>query len=187
MTWIIALGGVALTLVVAVCAAALVEVFRQLAELRTVLNLQDQPTPIGLKAGEIHTDEIGLPAEIAQEPEAIVIFLSPKCATCLTIAEAFRGGSPATVWFVLPGSPVPAMLVEALVDSAGRVIVDEDEAIADRIHLHITPSVLTTSFGAVMRAHAVSSARQVLGLIPTSVSRQVLRTGLDSTDSLHAA
>lgn len=180
MIWLLALGGVVLTFVMAVSSAALVEVFRQLAELRAVLNLKDEPNPIGLKAGELYADEIGLPKEIATQPEAIVVFLSPKCATCLTIAEAFRGGSPATVWFVLISLPAPATLMEALAESAERVILDEDDAIADRIHLHITPSVLATSFGKITRAHAVSSARQVLGLIPTTIPGHALQAARPS-------
>jgi hypothetical protein len=167
VTWLLALGGTALAVVVVVCAAALVEVFRQLAELRRTLNLQDQAMPLNLRSGEFHTDEIGLPPELAVEPKSIVVFLSEKCATCLTIAEAFRGGSPSTVWFVLPSPPEPAGLLATLAHSAPRVVVDEYDRIANRLGLHVTPSVLTTSYGEITRAQAVASPRQVLGLIPT--------------------
>jgi hypothetical protein len=165
--WVLALGGVALTLLLVVCAAALVEVFRQLAELRRTLNLQDQAIPLNLKSGEFRTDEIGLPPELAVEPRSIVVFLSEKCATCLTIAEAFRGGSPATVWFVLPSPPEPVGLLATLADSARRVVVDEYDEIANRLGLHVTPAVLSISYGEITRAQAVASPRQVLGLIPT--------------------
>lgn len=167
MIWLLGLGGVVLAFVVTVCSAALVEVFRQLAELRSALNLQDEPIPIGLKTGERRTDEIGLAKEITREPKAIVVFLSPKCATCLSIADAFRGGSPGTVWFVVPSSPAPTALIETLAESAERVILDENDEIANRLGLHVTPSVLTVSFGEITRAQAVGSARQVLGMIPT--------------------
>ena len=163
-----------LALVVAACAAALVEVFRQLAELRSALNLEDQPTPLSLKAGELNVADIGLPDELVAEPKAIVVFLSTSCATCLTIAEAFRGGSPSTVWFVLPESPPPSTLVEILADSAERVILDDGDAIATRLGLNVTPSVLTTSFGQITRAQAVSSGRQVLALVPTVFPRHPL-------------
>jgi hypothetical protein len=165
--WFLAIGGVALALVVVVCAAALVEVFRQLAELRRTLNLQDQAIPLNLRSGEFRADEIGLPPELALEPKSIVVFLSEKCATCLTIAEAFRGGSPATVWFVLPSPPRPAGLLATLAHSAPRVVVDEYDEIANNLGLHVTPAVLTTFYGEITRAQAVASPRQVLGLIPT--------------------
>jgi hypothetical protein len=171
MIWVFVFGGVVLTFLVMVCAAALVEVFRQLAEIRRALNLQDEPIPLSLKTGEFTTKEIGLPTELALEPRSIVVFLSPKCATCLTIAEAFRGGSPATVWFVLTSPPAPAELIETLVHSAERVVVDDEDQIAIKLGLNVTPSVLSVSYGEISRAQAVSSPRQVLGLIPTVAPR----------------
>lgn len=177
MSWLLALAGVVLAFAVAVCIAALVEVFRNIAELRTVLNLEDEPTPIALETSGLRIDEIGLANEIAMQPKAIVVFLSAKCGTCLTIAEAFRGGSPATVWFVVPSSPAPAVLIETLADSAERVIVDENDEVANRIGLQVTPSVLTTSFGDITRAQAVSSARQVLAMIPIVLRPGILPAG----------
>jgi hypothetical protein len=165
--WVLAVGAVALGFVVAISSAALVEAFRQLAELRDTLKIHDEPIPLRLKAGELRIDEIGLPPELGAEPKAIAIFLSTKCATCLTIAEAFRGGSPGTVWFVLPTPPTPTELLGTLSQSAERVIVDENSDIADSLGLNVTPSVITTSYGEITRAQAVSTPRQVLALIPT--------------------
>ena len=165
--WVLTIAAVGVALVVVVCCAALVEVFRQIDEIRRALNLQDLPTPLGLKAGDLRTSEIGLPQALADEPQAIVVFLSPKCTTCLAVAEAFRGGSPSTVWFVLSNTPRPTNLLAVLSDSVGRVILDENDRIADEIHLHVTPSVLSVSYGEITRAQAVASPRQVLGLVPT--------------------
>jgi len=167
MMWFVAFGAVALASGIVICAAALVEVFSQLAELRSVLDTKDEPIPLGLKASERRTAEIGLPARLTFEPKAIVIFLSTKCATCLAIAEAFRGGSPSTVWFVLAGSPEPVTLLATLAGSGERVIVDEDDAIAGALGLNVTPAVITTSYGEIIRAQAVSTPRQAMALIPT--------------------
>lgn len=165
--------GIALAFVTSVCAAALVEVFRQLADLRSALNLEDEPIPLSLKGGEVTAEGIGLPSAIAREPAALVIFLSDKCATCLVIAEAFRGGSPATVWFVVPESPGASALIDMLSDSLSRVVIDKNDAVADSLALRVTPSVLTTSFGEITRAQAVSSARQVLSMLPTVFPRDL--------------
>jgi hypothetical protein len=187
MMWFLTAGGAVLALVVAVSAAALVEVFRQLADVRIALNLQDEPAPLGLKTGELRTDEIGLPREIAIEPKAIVVFLSPRCATCLAIAESFRSGSPETAWFVLTGSRVSGTaplapptdsrvtetLIDILADSVKRVIIDENDAISDRIGLHVTPSVFTSSYGEITRAYGVSTPRQMQKLIPMTVGRNL--------------
>jgi hypothetical protein len=170
MSLLIGVGMVAVACLVVVCAAALVEVFRQLNEIRRALNLQDLPTPLGLKGGNLFTSDFGLPETLATQPEAIVVFLSAKCTTCLAVAEAFEGGSPASVWFVLSSPPFPTNLLTVLSDSAERVVVDENDRIADGIHLHVTPSVLSVVFGEVTRAQAVASPRQVVGLIPTVAS-----------------
>jgi hypothetical protein len=166
MTWLLLAGGLGLAVVVALCCAALVEVFRQLAEMRRMLDLDDAPVPIALQTG-VRAGDVGLPTKLAEAPASIAVFLSPRCATCLAIAEAFRGGAPATVWFVVPSTPHPEDLLTMLSASADRIVLDENDAIADAIRLKVTPAVLTTSFGQITRAQAVSSPRQVMGLIPT--------------------
>ncbi len=81
-----------LSILVAVCFAAQIEVFRNLAEIRSVLNLQDEATPLALANVGVGVGDVGLPDQLAYEPKAIVVFLSAKCGTCLAIADAFRGG-----------------------------------------------------------------------------------------------
>src|ERR1700674_1800252 len=98
----LAVGLAAVAVIVALMSSALVEVYRQLAELRRSLQLEDVPRPLALRPGEIDASALTLPARLANEPEAIAVFLTPSCATCLMIADTFRGGSPATVWFVIP-------------------------------------------------------------------------------------
>jgi hypothetical protein len=173
MIWLLTFGGTVLAFVVAISTAALVEVFRQLADLRSALNLQDEPTPLGFKTGELHINEIGLPPEIAMEPQTAVVFLSAKCATCLQIAEAFREGSPETVWFVLADAPASDSLIETLAVSADRVIIDENDAIVNRIGLRATPAVFIASYGDITRALAVSSPRQVQRLVPPVFGRSL--------------
>ena len=168
-TWVVGIAAALMAFVVAVVCAALVEVFRQLADLRRAVNLDDAPRPLALRAGEVHVLDVGLPAALAKEPAAAVIFLSQKCATCLAVAEVFRGGAPASVWFVLPSPPMPTTLLAMLRESAERVIVDDGDAIANRLGLNVTPSVLTIAFGEITRAEAVSTPRQALSLVPKVV------------------
>jgi hypothetical protein len=170
MIWILVIAGTALAFVIAVCCAALVEVFKNLEDIRVVLNLSDEPTPMVLSTAALRASDVGLPGELDREPEVIVVFLSSKCGTCRSIAEAFRGGAPATVWFVLSGASASAQLTDLLSESFDRLIHDPDDAIADGLGLNVTPSVVTTSFGAITRAQAVSSARQVLRMIPVVLS-----------------
>lgn len=101
----------------------------------------------------------------------IVVFLSSKCGTCLSIADAFEGGSPASVWFIVTGpDAVRSPILSRLVSVSDRVIVDSNERIARHVGLDVLPAVLTMNWGEVVRAHAVSSPRQVMNLIPTIAS-----------------
>lgn len=173
MLWL-ALGGAFVVAVLTLCCAALVEVFRQLGEMRSVLNLGDQAPPLNIRSRELSSSDLGLPTAVMREPEVIAIFLSAKCATCIAIAEAFRGGAPGTVWFVLSGDGSRASaLWEYLKASEGRVLVDANERIARAIDLNVTPAVFTIRWGEVIKAHAVSSPRQVLNLVPTVAPRGV--------------
>jgi hypothetical protein len=183
MTWLLLLGGVVLAGLVMLCCGALVEVFRQLAELRRSLNLEDLPIPLALKRRDLRAIDIGLPAELAEAPAALVVFLSAACTTCLAIAEAFRGGTPPSVWFVLPTPPHPGHLLKTLSESAERVILDERDAIVGALDLRVTPAVLTMSFGEIRRAEAVSSPRQVTSLVP----RVFAANGGASSTSPHAS
>lgn len=177
MEWVL-IGTVGLAFVVAICCGALVEVFRQLADVRAALNLDDQPRPVNVLHAGIPARQFGLPEQLDALPEAIVIFLSATCGTCFAIAEAFRGGAPDSVWFVVSAERNHRILhpLSALGD---RVIVDPGAEIAGRLSLEILPMVLSLRFGAILRAHAVSSPRQVLNLVPATLSAAV---GLGSLD-----
>lgn len=74
---------------------------------------------------------------------------------------------------MLSSSPPPERLLEVLADSAERVVVDADDEIAHRVGLNVTPTVLAVSYGEVARAHAVSSVRQVLSMIPLVVRAEL--------------
>lgn len=179
MNWLIVTALLLLGALSLLNSAALVEVFKQLAETRIALNLEDKPIPLGLKSGELRTDEVGLPPGVAREPRAIVVFLSEKCVTCLTLAEGFRGESPAKVWFVIPHSPPPTMLMAMLESASDRVVIDEGDEITSRIGLNTTPMVLSVEWGTITRAQAVSSLRQLRALIPSVVPRQPAARVLD--------
>lgn len=53
--------------------------------------------------------------------------------------------------------------------SSRRVILDEDDAMADALRLRVTPAVLTVSFGQIARSEAVATARQVMSMIPATI------------------
>jgi hypothetical protein len=168
---VVVIGGL-----VTLCCGALLEVFRQLAEVRTVLSLDDQPKPLNLQGLDASLEELGMPSTIGKKPEEIVVFLSGTCATCLAIAEAFRGGSPDSVWFVVAARETHKV-VAPLRSSGERLVVDQEGAIAARLGLEIVPTVLTLTYGGIGRAYAVGTPRQVMGLIPATPAAGVLSEG----------
>jgi hypothetical protein len=169
LLWVtlVAIGGSLLALVLASVCAAPVEVFRQLKELRVALDLDDLPLPLDLRGTEIRAADLGLHDGIASLPEAIIVVLSTKCATCLAIVQSFAGGAPSSVWFVLQTAEgEPASIGSVLSSSRERLLVDVGGRLCERVGIQVTPSVLTVRWGEVVRAQAVSSVRQVLSLVP---------------------
>jgi len=147
---------------------ALVEVFRQLSDIRERLDLDDRPLPLTLSSADMTAADLALPAAVERLAEAIVVVLSRKCATCLAIAQSFAAGAPETAWFLLQ---VPTDDLEGSADMLSgcrdRVVVDVDSQISKVAGINVVPSVLTLRWGRVDRAQAVSSVRQVMSLIPT--------------------
>lgn len=167
---------VALAVVLAIVSAALVEVFRQLADIRSVLSLDDRPISLDLLDRHLSSRSIGLPAAIEAIPEAMVVFLSTRCGTCRAIASAFVGGAPKSAWFVIEGDGDGSRhLAKLLSASADRVTMDTEGIISERIGLEITPAVLTFEYGELARAQAVSSPRQVMSLVPTVIPMGIPR------------
>jgi hypothetical protein len=165
-------------MVLAVVCGALVEVFRQLADVRTVLRLDDRPLPLQLERPDEDVTALGFPDELALLPEAILVFLSARCASCFSIAHSFKGGAPDSVWFVLEadGSDVEKIR-EPLKQSAERIVVDRDGGLAHAVGVEITPAVVSLEYGRVSSARAVSSFRQVTSLVP-AVTPRVAESGV---------
>jgi hypothetical protein len=157
--------------ILCVCAAALVEVFRQLQELRSQSGLEDEPMALDIRSGELTTSEIGLPEDVARLPEAIVVFLHARCGTCRMVADAFRGGAPESVWFVIPAEDVEGTRAfRSLAEATNRVIAEHDDGISDALGMDVAPAVVTVQYGVVQRGLGVSTAKQVLALVPATPS-----------------
>jgi hypothetical protein len=154
--------------VVLVICGALVEVFRQISDIRTTLDLDDVPLPLALGNLSISAADLAMPDAVAKLPEAIVVVLSRKCATCISIAQSFAAGAPETVWFVLQTAADEVGTAGDMLDGCrDRVVIDIDSKISEKAGVNVAPSVLSLRWGQVERAQAVSSVRQVMSLVPT--------------------
>jgi hypothetical protein len=167
--WLLLVLVGAVGIVACVCAAALTEVFRQLEELRRAMRLDDQPMPLDLPSDDVTADDLGLPAAVRELPEAILVLLHRKCGTCRAVAEAFRGGAPRGVWFVIPEEDLASSRAfEALTAATAQVILDGPGGIAATLQLDVAPAVVTLRHGAVEQVLGVSTATQLLDLVPAT-------------------
>ena len=132
------------------------------------MSLDDMPTPLALATVGLPTDAVGLDRIPRTEPDVIAVFLSASCTICRVVADAFQGGSPQRVWFVIEDTAAARHVYSGLAQaSRDRVIWDAGRTIATTTGIDITPSLVGIQFGIISRAFGVSSARQVLIMIPT--------------------
>lgn len=160
------------TVTLAVVAVATHETLLQIRALRAELGVDDKPMKLEvtreLRAAELGIGEPGL--------RCMAVVLSPHCGSCIAIAEAFRGGAPEAMWFVVLASgadPESLAVTENLDAVRGRLIVDKEERILRALGLEVTPLVLLFDRGLLETAYAVSTPRQVFDLIPTTKGSEV--------------
>jgi hypothetical protein len=170
-TTLIAVG--ILSLLVFVLFGVLVELFRDVRQIRDALGILDRPLPvdIGSVAGT-PPSHYGLPAQL-DETSALLLFLTDRCATCRVLASALGGTFPAGLWIVLEAASGQAAeeFLEKFAMTPGlgeeRVFVDREGAVADRIGLKMAPVGYRIVNGAFTEATTVPSIRYLASILPT--------------------
>lgn len=158
-----------LAAVVFVQLGALMELFRQVQQIRQHMDLEDRPAPLALgRLTEEPATSVGLPAELDHARSAMVLFLTSRCATCRSIAAAFKAAVPLAMWVVV--EPIADDDADAFVEEfqlvGDRTIVDRGGHIADRLGLDITPAAIFIEHGRLQRAETVPSSRQAFAMLP---------------------
>lgn len=171
---------IALWATLAVLAAAVfvllgaqVEQFEQLKQLRRELALEEKSVPLEISAGGAVPSQMGLPPELDDADQALMVFLSDRCTTCYTIAGAFHGGDlPADTWLViLPVNDDGTEFLSRFQLYGERIIVDPGRSIAKAIGLEASPSALTIKDGRLVEANSVPSVRRLKEMFPTRAHR----------------
>lgn len=143
----------------------LVEMYNQLAQVRKYLELVDTPTSLdlGKNVGET-ASSVGLPVELDSAGRAVLLFLSNKCETCLTIAESLVGAElPSGLWVAL----VPVMsgdmtdFLNRYPLRGQRILLDGVSDIASRLGLDVTPSAVIIEDGRMRSAQTIPTIRQL--------------------------
>jgi len=147
---------------------ALLEVLKQIGQVRQRLDLDDRPIPVGIgqTAGTEFTHRVG-PLEAGVQT-AVLVFLSDDCSTCRTVAA----GLAEIIETAEPGVQVVPIVhgrdrqsAEAFMLDANLRrewgIVDEDDEIAISLGLNLRPVALVVLDGIVTDAAMVRSPSQV--------------------------
>lgn len=153
---------------------ALIEMFEQLKQVRSYLDMEDNPHPLDLGDSVGMTPSaLGLPATLDDAEAAVVLFLSDKCSTCVTLAtELQQAGLPETMWLVVvPVMGDGARFVATFGLSGDRVLIDPDHAITEAIGIDLTPVALLVESGRLSALQTVPTTRQMYAAISEHGSR----------------
>jgi hypothetical protein len=166
-----------LALLVAALFGALLELYRDVRQMRDALGILDRPlnVDIGPVAGT-RPSAHGLPRALDSAASAVVLFLSPeRCGTCRALAAGLGSPLPASLWIVLEARDAAsaAEFLDAYGLAAagrdGRIIVDVAGTIASRIGLTTSPVGLHLQNGVVTGATTVPSSRYLTSVLPTPI------------------
>lgn len=165
-----------LALVVFVLCGVVVELFRDVRQLREVSGILDRPLEVDLDgvAGSLSSAH-GLPQALDGAASAIVLFLSDRCATCHALASGFNGVLAPGLWVVLEARS-PESADEFLskyeftaASTGGRLVVDAAGRIAESIGLRTTPVGFRVQNGCIVSATTVPSRRYLTSILPNRV------------------
>ena len=160
-----------------VLSAAVIELFRDLRQVRDAMGILDRALPIEIgdhKGAEIA--ELGLPIFLSECASSVVLFLSDRCSTCRILGQSFHGECPQGMAVVVVPSSNEAGkdFVESygLVRMAehGELILDNEGKVAERLALKVTPVAYLFENGKLTSATTVPSVRFLHSIIPSSVS-----------------
>jgi hypothetical protein len=165
-----------LALLVAVLFGALLEMNRDVRQLRDAVGILDRPltVDIGPVTGT-RPSAHGLPWALDSATSAIVLFLSERCGTCRSLAAGLGRPLPTGLWVVLEarntGSAAAFLDAYGLTGIApdGRIVVDVAGEIAGRIGLDTTPVGFCVENGVPTGATTVPSSRYFTSILPEPI------------------
>lgn len=148
-----------------------VELFRDMRQLREVTGLLDSPVELDLAIAQgASLERFGLKSPATDT--TLVLFLTDRCATCRSLAEALDRSVPEHVQVVLnsPGGEGSALAESWRLD---RAMHDADGTIMDSLGIATVPAAILVEDGKLARCQTVPSVRQLRSLInDTKPARQ---------------
>lgn len=166
----------ALALLVFLLLAVVIELYRDVRQLREVAGILDRPLDVELGAvAGARPSDFGLPQLLDRVDAALVLVLSDRCGTCHSLAAHLAAGLPPTLWVLLEARSRDA--ADEFIHThrlgaeqmGGRLIVDEVGRIAERLGLRTTPVGFQIERGRFAKATTVPSVRYMTSLVPNPV------------------
>jgi hypothetical protein len=165
-----------LALLVLALTGALLELYRDVRQMRDALGILDRPLVIdSSRVVGKRPSEVGLPSELDSAASALVLFLSERCTTCRAIAAGLARPLAEGLWIVVEGRSASAaegfLDTYALRDIApeGRVIVDVEDRIVARLGLNLSPAGFRVEHGRFAEATTVPSSRYLQSILPEPI------------------
>jgi hypothetical protein len=166
----------ALALLTFALAGVVIELYRDVRQLREINGILDRPLDVELEdvAGTCPST-YGLPKALDSSASAVVLFLSDRCATCHALAGGFNGALAPGLWVVLEARS-PRATEEFLAkyeltatSTEGRLLVDAAGSVAEKIGLRTTPVGFRVQNGRLVGATTVPSRRYLSSILPNRV------------------
>jgi hypothetical protein len=165
-----------LSLVTFVLFGVVIELYRDVRQLREVNGILDRPLDVDI--GDVMGAEpsrYGLPRSLDSVTAGLLLFLSDRCGTCHALAAGFNGVLPSGLWVVLEARS-PESTEEFLArygltatTTGGRLWVDVAGRAADSIGLRTTPVAFRLENGRIAGATTVPSRRYLSSILPNRV------------------
>lgn len=165
-----------LALLTFVLSGVVIELYRDVRQLRAINGILDRPLEVELEhvAGTFPST-YGLPTALDSVASAIVLFLSDRCATCHALADGFHGALAPGLWVVLEARS-PQSTEEFLAkyelsatSTEGRLFVDVAGSVGGKIGLRTTPVGFRVQNGRFVSATTVPSRRYLSSILPNRV------------------
>jgi uncharacterized protein YjeT (DUF2065 family) len=144
-------------LVSVVTALSLVEVFEGLKQVRELTGLNDASEPVDI-AKAFGTPPVAHGISFGY-PTGILLFVSPKCASCHALAATFAKNPPARTHVVITAGQDGGTWADEYKLSSTSYTIDRDQSIADRVGITATPVAVLVHEGLITRAATAPSRR----------------------------
>ena len=161
-----------MALFVAALFGALVELFRDVRQMRDALGILDRPLNVDLgHVAGTRPSSHGLPRELDARHSAIVLFVSERCETCRALMAGLTRPLPNGLWVVIEARDAASAtrFAEACELSDERITIDVEGAIAQSIGLDTSPVGFRVEQGVLTSATTVPSSRYLTSILPEAV------------------